>query len=103
MQKQTGFYETQLQKHVKSRLVKHLWLRLLCNSGNIVFGYEISRDFYAWALPLFALKTLFCWSRNYMLLLSRSYLSAASCAHHEQCSQLHYSGRTGSGPKLKIY
>jgi hypothetical protein len=63
-------------------LAKRMRLRLLYNSGNIVFGYEISRDFYVWTLPLSALKTLFCWSRNYMLLLSRSCLSATSCAHH---------------------
>jgi len=41
-------------------LAKRSWLCFDCNSDNIVFGYEISRDFYAWAIPLFALKTLFC-------------------------------------------
>jgi len=42
------------------RLSKRLQLRLLCNSENIVFGYEINRDFCTWTLPLTALKTLFC-------------------------------------------
>jgi len=45
---------------VPTCLSKRLHLRLLCTSENIVFGYEINRNFCMWTPPLTAFKTLFC-------------------------------------------
>jgi len=49
-----------LQLNKQVCLAKRFGLRLMRNSCIEVFGYKIRRDFYMWALPLSALKTLFC-------------------------------------------
>ena len=46
-----------------------MWLHLMWNNCNALFIYRISRDFYIWILSLSALKILFCWSLNSMLLV----------------------------------